>query len=93
LFQITRLGLGNKIACGEGFVICGALAWLVSPTLTMVVYVDDGAHNTFCDDHVDIQKRRISIIHIFQNNYMNYQASSHEYMVLFASYKLITLQD
>jgi hypothetical protein len=37
LFWITRLGLGDKIIYGEGFVICGAPAWLVSLALTMVL--------------------------------------------------------
>jgi hypothetical protein len=50
LFLITCLGSGEEIAFGKGFVICGTLAWLVSPALTMVVYANDRAHNTFCDD-------------------------------------------
>jgi hypothetical protein len=52
-----------------------------------LVHANDGAQNTFCDDPMDIQKRQISIIHIFQNIYLNCQASSHENMVLYASYK------
>jgi hypothetical protein len=91
LFLITHLGLREEMACKEGFVSCGTTTWLVSPTLTMVVHANDGAHNTFCDDPVDIQKRKISIIHIFQNSYLSCQASSHENMVLYANYKLITL--
>jgi hypothetical protein len=87
------LGSKKEMACGEGFVSCGTTAWLVSPTLTMVMHDNDGAHNTFCDDPMDIQKRQISIIQIFQNINLSCQASSHENMVLYASYKLITLLD
>jgi hypothetical protein len=81
------------MAWGEGFVICGTFARLVSPTLTMVEQANNGAHKTFCDDPMDIQERKISIIHIFQYSYLSCQASSHENMVLYVSYKLITLQD
>jgi hypothetical protein len=89
---ITR-GSSKEIVCRKGFVIGGTPIWLVSLALTMaLVHVDDGAQNTFCDDPMDIRKRQISIIHIFQNNYLNCQASSHENMVLYANYKLITLQ-
>jgi hypothetical protein len=48
------LGSREEMACREGFVICGILAWLVFPTLTMVVHANDGPHNTFWNDLVDI---------------------------------------
>jgi hypothetical protein len=72
------LGSGKEITCKKGFVICGTPIWLVSPSLIMVAHVDDGTQNTFCDDLMSIQKRQISIIHIFQNSYLSSQASSHE---------------